>query len=326
MKTWNRICKIGVAAYLAVTLFSGCGISEVLSAGNHGEQEYGRAETMMVLSTEKVRYENLYTEQIWTAEVDNQGTEFEEILLSQVHDFLRELKFMTNMAEEAEISLTSREKELVKEAAARYYEELGEDNAAAFELDKQKAEEFYRDYWKAEKLVENLTGGMNLEVSDSEAKVIEVAQIELSDRSKAEEVLTLVQKENADFYSIANEYSEHKNIKIQIHRGMMGDAYETAAYSLTNGEISGIVEESGKYYILMCLNDYDVEATKVRKEEMVRDKKNEAFHSNYQIYKADKILTEDETLWGSISIEQVPDTEADFFEIFEEVCLEQGRE
>ena len=90
MKTWNRICKIGVAAYLAVTLFSGCGISEVLSAGNHGEQEYGRAETMMVLSTEKVRYENLYTKQIWTAAVDNRGTEFEEILLSQVHDFLRE--------------------------------------------------------------------------------------------------------------------------------------------------------------------------------------------------------------------------------------------
>jgi len=325
MKSWNKCWKAGVAAWIAVTLFSGCGISEAISTGG-GEKEYGKAETMMILSTEKARYEELYTEAIWAAAVDHRGTDFEAVLLDQVHDFLRELKFMSQMADEKGIALTGREKELVKEAAADYYEELGSDNAEAFGLDKQMAEDLYLDYWKAEKLVEQLTGGMDLEVSDSEAKVIEVAQIVMEDRALAEEVYGALNAENADFYAVAKAYREEGATKVQLHYGMMGDAYEKAAYELAENEISSIVEESGKYYILKCIDDYNEEATKIRKEEMVQQKKNEAFHSNYQAYKADKTLIEDSELWANLSMDMISDTEADFFAIFDAVCLEQGSE
>ena len=323
MKILKKIWKTGLAIVLAVSVLSGCQMAEVISSEKGGVKEYGKPETMMILSTEKFRYEELYTDKIWEAAVDHRGTAFESVLISQVHDFMQELKLMSNMAEEREISLTSREKELVKEAASRYWNALGADQAEAFELEARDAEELYRDYWMAEKLVEQLTGGMNLEVSDSEAKVIEVAQIEVSDRAAAEEILALVQTENSDFNAIAKEYSENEEIKKKIHYGMLGDAYERAAYGLAADEISGIVEESGKYYILKCINDYDVEATKARKEEMVRQKKNEAFHSSYQAYKADKTLNGDVELWSSLSMGEIPDTEADFFAIFEEVCLEQ---
>ena len=38
------------------------------------KKEYGKAETMMIVTSERLRYEELYTSQIWTAAVDNRGT------------------------------------------------------------------------------------------------------------------------------------------------------------------------------------------------------------------------------------------------------------
>ncbi len=65
---------------------------------------------MVILTTERLRYENVYSEEIWTAEVDGGGTAFETVLTGQIHDFLKELKVMSLMAREKEITLSSREK------------------------------------------------------------------------------------------------------------------------------------------------------------------------------------------------------------------------
>ena len=320
MKKMKHMWRIGAAGIAAALMISGCGMAETLSTANKGEKEYGKAETMAILTTEKLRYENVYTDEIWTAAIDQKGTTFETVLLPQVHDFLIELKTMSNMAEEREITLTSREKELVAEAAGKYYMALGSEKAEMFDLEQSDVAELYMDYWISEKLVEQLTGSMNLEVSDSEAKVITVSQIEVSDRETAEEVLEKVQEAGEEFYSIAKEYSEQEEIKKQIYRGMMNDAYEEAAFSLAEGEVSEVIAEDGKYYVLQCVDDYDEEATKLRKDQMMREKKTEAFHTSYQAYKAEHPLIGDEELWKSLSVADSPKVEADFFAIYEEVC------
>lgn len=319
MKKWKKIWNMAAAGLTAAMLLSGCGVTETLSPVSKGEKEYGKAETMVILTTERLRYEDVYTEEIWTASVDNRGTTFGDVLLPQVHDFLIELKTMSRMAEEYEIVLTSREKELAAEAAARYYMDLGSVNAEAFGLKQDAVVDLYSDYWIAEKLVAKLTGDMNLEVSDSEAKVITLQQIVLSDREQAEEVLAKAGGEGADFYSIAKEYSEDEEIKVQIHRGMMGKTFETEAFALEENGLSEVIFEDGRYYILKCMDDYDEEATRLRKEQMIREKKTEAFHTSYQAYKAEHPLIVDEAFWSSLSVTDSPKAEADFFAIYDEV-------
>ena len=97
---------------------------------------------------------------------------------------------------------------------------LGEAGAKEFGLTEQDMENLFTEYWVSEKLVEQLTEGMNLEVSDSEAKVITVSQIELSDEGRAREVLSRLSEEGADFSSIAKEYSEDPEMKKQIFYGL----------------------------------------------------------------------------------------------------------
>lgn len=319
MGKWNRWGRTLAAVILAAAVVCGCGVKETLLSGRKSDREYGKAETMVIVTTERLRYEELYTDKIWDTVVNESGTTFEETLLSQIHDFLKELKTMSRMADEEKVTLSGKERELAKQAAAQYMEELKSAGESS-EIDKDVVESLYEDYWKAEKLVETLTDSVNLEVSDSEAKVITVDEIVLSDKNQADEALKKVQTEGTDFMTVAKEVSEDQEIEKKISRGMRVDAYEQAAYAMSTGETSDVIEADGKYYILRCVNDYDEAATKIRKEEMIREKKNEAFYETYSEYAAKVHLAKDDSLWKNLSITDGEKTSADFFEIFETVC------
>ena len=60
----------------------------------------------------------------------------------------------------------------------------------------------------------------------------------------------------------------------------------------------------------------------IRKEEMVREKRNEVFYETYSEYAAKVHLAKDDSLWKNLSITDGEKTSADFFEIFETVCKE----
>lgn len=321
MKTWIKHWGFG-AVILILLCLGGCRSKEALMPEKRGEEEYGRAETMVIVSTERLRYEALYSDKIWTVAVDNRGTTFETALITQIHDFMRELKTMSRMAREEGVELSSREKGLVKEAAEECYRSTGSSLASQWGLEQQSLEMLYTDYWISEKLVERLTENMNLEVSDSEAKVITVSQIEFEDRETANEALVKLMAEGADFSSVSREYSGDREIRKQVFRGLYGSEYEEAAFALPEGEISGILSDSGRYYILKCVDDYDEAATRIRKEQMIRQKKNEAFYGSYQEFKQEMELIEDPALWRDITITGGPASGADFFEIFQRVCLQ----
>ena len=249
MGKWNRWGRTLAAVVLAAAVVCGCGVKETLLSGRKSEREYGKAETMVIVTTERLRYEELYTDKIWDVAVDESGTTFEETLVNQIHDFLKELKTMSRMADEEKVTLSGKERELAKQAAAQYMKEL-KNAGESSEIDKDVVESLYEDYWKTEKLVETLTGSVNLEVSDSEAKVITVDEIVLSDKDQADETLKKVRTEGTDFMTVAKEVSEDQEIEKKISRGMRSEEYEQAAYALASGEISDVIGADGKYYIL----------------------------------------------------------------------------
>ena len=150
--------------------------------------------------------------------------------------------------------------------------------------------------------------------------MISVAQIQVSDRTRAEEIRSKIQGEGMDFFAAAKEYSEDPEIKKQLWYGLMGEEYEKTAFSMASGEVSPVVEDGGKYYILRCENDYDEAATRVRKEQMMREKRSAAFYSSYQAFQEEHPLTGDEELWQGLTVTGSPAVTADFFEIFETVC------
>ncbi len=83
-------------------------------------------------------------------------------------------------------------------------------------------------------------------------------------------------------------------------------------FSMASGEVSPVVEDGGKYYILRCENDYDEAATRVRKEQMIQGKEKRCLLQLLPGVPGGTPLTGDEELWQGLTVTGSPAVTADF--------------
>lgn len=320
MTNWKMNKKM-LAACLAATMLAagGCSggipiVSEVRETSG-----YTNPQTMILIATEKNRYRNVYTDQIWQVQVDQDGTTFQTYLLGEVKDFLRELKTMNLLADEEGIGLSTQEKEKLSELAALYYDSLTAEDLEYMGVEESDVYTMYEAYHRANKLVDELTKDVNLEISDSEAKIITVEEIKLSSLEQAQEVYAQVMAEGADFASIAKTHSEDSEIEKQVGRSERQKGYEDAVFSLGIGEISPIIEEEGAYYLVRCVSDYDEAATLERKKQLSLYRKNQAFRQIYDAFAAEHPVEIQGSIWEEVSFtSDDQSTAAGFFELYQE--------
>lgn len=200
------------AALLSGLLLAGCGGNLPIMSAPKEVKGYSDAEAMIVITTEKNRYQNVYTDQIWDVTVDESGTTFQSFFLNEVKGFLTNMKTLNLLAEERGIELDNAEKDQIRKLTEEYYSGLTKEDLAVMGISQEDAEKMYREYHLANKIVNELTRDLNLEVSDNEAKVIEVNQIVTKDLSQAEEAYEKLQEEGSSFEEVAKAYSEDKEI------------------------------------------------------------------------------------------------------------------
>lgn len=262
---------------------AGCKQSSVFNA-NETVRSDVRAEAMIVLTNERNRYEAVYTDEIWKVPVGTSGINFEEYLAMQVTAFMQELENIVDLAEEHGIVLDKEEERLVSQAALEYYDSLTSSDISYMGIKKEDVISLYTKYCLANKTVGELTKNIDLEVSDSEARVCEVYEIFVTDRAEAEEAYAQVTEEKADFETVARKYSKKSQIRRQIARGESDEALENVIFALEDGDISPVVETDGGYSVFYSIEDYDEEATLLRKQEISDARKNTAFLMVYEAY------------------------------------------
>lgn len=274
---------------------------------------------MLIVATERNRYEEIYTNQIWNVQVSEAGTTFQEHLLEQIRQFIIDVKQICIMAEEYGISLDNSEKEQIRRLSEDYYGKLTDGDKAYIGAEFEDVLSLYQQYYLANKAVTLITEDADLEISDNEAKVIAIMQIVLEEEEKAREVYQLVTAENANFSAIAKANSIEPEIEKKLGRGEEKNQVEDVAFSLKQGEISSIIEENGKYYILYCKNDYEQEATLQRKEDMILLRKDRAFRQSYDEFLAKTTILSDSSIWQDIRCAtEEPTTTTNFFELYQE--------
>ena len=103
-----------------ISLLSGCG---KLPEGMLKQEKelYTQGQIRMIAATERNRYQNLYTGQLWSVTADGQGNTFESLLKSQIGQFLEELAVVDRMADEQGIQLTSQDEDDINNLAEEYY-------------------------------------------------------------------------------------------------------------------------------------------------------------------------------------------------------------
>lgn len=284
-------------------------------------EEYTEAECKIIIGSERNRYQNALGQNIWNLPVKNQHeSTYGPYFISKIKEFLQDIKTLNLMASRTGIIVTSTEMDTIRTVSNEFYDALTpEDIQFMGNCTVDDVIHIYTEYFLACKTADYLISDTDLEVSDAEVKVINIQAIVTSDAAKAQELLELVNVEGANFAYYARQNSEDTEIEKTLSKSDKTDAVSEAAFSLEEGQISGIVEEDGKYYIIKCIDAYDEAATLDRKAKLESVLKSNAFFEEYDEYKSQHIVRFRAPFWDNIDLNAYSESKAEnFFSLFDE--------
>lgn len=269
------------------------------------------SEAMIFLTTARNEYEQSFGTGIWEKEIDgvNMESYVKENMLSQ----LSQIKCMVLLAAEKGIVITEEENADINQLAVRYYGELTEEEKDYMDVGQDDIVNLYRDYFLANKLYQFLTKDVDMEISEDEARVIVVDEMffetDMSNEAEKAENLQSAQAacdrldQGEDFSAVAASVNAVLEMERTRSREDMDENYTEMVFSLATGQVSGVVSSENGYYIVRCVNDYDQEATAVHKLEMEKERKEDAFHQEYDSFVEGLDSKFNEQVWEKISFQ-----------------------
>ena len=321
----KRMAVLGLSAVLTMTGLTGCGNQTklVFTTGLSGNQVFKigtetctMPEIMIYLTTFYNQYAEIYGKEMWN--YDFGGVSLEEHVKDEVLSKLAQIKIMNLMAEERGITLSEEEEQRVSKAAEIYYETLSEELKKQEDITKEIVQKVYEEYAAANKVYANITEAADMEISDDEARTVTVQKIYFQNEDRGKQILERIQSGEA-FEAIAAEVSEDKQLVQSYARGTVETAFEEVLFSMDAGEISDVIKTSDGFYIVKCISTIDYEATQENKLVLADKRKKEAFSQAYtEIAKNTHSQFRDKQ-WEKLTLrEEIYETEANFFEIYEE--------
>lgn len=326
-RKWIQMIPVTIAMLMCL---GGCQIGnrQIVVSGSLSDKQVfkigsatcGVKEAKVYLTNYQNIYGTAYGLNLWEHDFgDDSLTQYvKDITLEE----LTHVVCMDLLAESQEVSLSEEEKANVASAAKEYYASLSEDEVAYLAVTESDIAEYYAHYALAQKLYHSLTNGVNDEVSDDEARVIEIMQIYVTDETKAAEVSSKL-KNGDDFASVANNYNQLSSIQVTVSRDELPAEVEKVAFDLDNGEISDEIPVDHGYYFIKCLNKYDEELTEANKSNIVEKREKEAFDDIYNEYVSGLSSYLNQNLWDELDLDTDASIATDsFFEVFEKYDVE----
>lgn len=326
-RKWIQMIPVTIAMLMCL---GGCQIGnrQIVVSGSLSDKQVfkigsatcGVKEAKVYLTNYQNIYGTAYGLNLWEHDFgDDSLTQYvKDITLEE----LTHVVCMDLLAESQEVSLSEEEKADVASAAKEYYASLSEDEIAYLAVTESDIAEYYTHYALAQKLYRSLTNGVNDEVSDDEARVIEIMQIYVTDETKAAEVSSKL-KNGDDFASVANNYNQLSSIQVTVSRDELPVEVEKVAFDLDNGEISDEIPVDHGYYFIKCLNKYDEELTEANKSNIVEKREKEAFDDIYNEYVSGLSSYLNQNLWDELELDTDASIATDsFFEVFEKYDVE----
>lgn len=332
---------IAVALIILMLLSSGCSKDIKLTTGLSKDEIFkisGQTEKLpeilLVLVNEKNQYEENLGTDIWSRTFGDAS--LEEEIKSKVKNQMVELSVIYQMALDEGMKLSSSEEETLSLAAAEYFSALRDAEKEAIGVTEETVYHLYEKMYLTEKFYELKTEEEGREISDEDARVIDVLYIyfQTADRdiygnavkyeedriariqSEAQSVLDRI-NQGEDFQSLAVSESDDTEYESIFGRGTMEEHFETAAFGLTDGETSGLVETEDGYYIIKCVNDYLEKETEENKQNLQEKYKADKFREVYEPFLEKQTLEFHNKVWDKISISEYSDcTTGNIYDVY----------
>ena len=318
----NRFIALGMAVALSVSALSGCGVkSDTPIIGKIvglEKDEIFKVEDLICKKSEysllfmdmQMKYKTDFGGSVdWQAKIDNTRT-LEDFVRDKTKEDITARYTMASLAKSRGVTLTANEQKAVEEAATKYYETLGAAEKDYTSATLEDVKNLYTNYMLAEKLYNGLTEHIGENVSDEEARAIQIQYIRISvdkyKKSKVksifQDITDLVNGGYQEFSREAKQYSQDETNELILKKNEAIAKFEKEAFKLSDKEISNLIEDGNNYYLLYCVNSYLKEETQANKNKIIQSLKQAEFDNQYQAFLNTADTDFNTTVWENIAI------------------------
>lgn len=330
-----------------VMLLAGCGdlsdVRVVMSVGMSKDEVFrvddmtcSRTEMLVYISNIAGEYVDVYGRDIFEASVEGEtlGENVKQLALAKVS----QVKVINLLALDRGVEPTEELLSVINEATDEYLESISEEELSRYQIDRDKIYDMYYEYGMSKLMYSTIIKDINPEISDDEARTITVEHIllktfdidengnrvELDSFTKeekkrlAEELVQRIEG-GENFETLAAEYSEDENLTYAFGKGEMDAVFENAAFNLSSGEVSGVVETEFGYHIIKCISTFNREITDENKVKILKNRRDQAFRDIYDDFEENVSRELNDKIFDSL-----PDMKDErigsknFFDVFED--------
>lgn len=298
----KNIVKNIIVIISILILLSSCQGIKIKDSKVSSATEFTLGQSMILVAEEKNKYESRFGSEIWNLKSGSGELNFKDYIVSNVKEFVEKIMTIRLMSDSLGINLNSKDKENIELAANEYMENLNNEDLSFINCSYEDVYNLYNDYRIVNQAISLMTKNSDIELSISEAKVIQVEYMVFDEKERAEEIKKLVQVKNARFSYYASAYSKDSNYSLIIKRGDEMSTLFPEVFYLSTGDISEVLESDGRYYVFKCVNDYLEKETNDRKTEILRGIKNREFNEQYGVFEEDNYVKSNSSYWNSIDL------------------------
>lgn len=283
---------------------------------------------------QQAQYETYYAgmmgtsgEAMWTQEVDEEGTTYEESVKEGILTSLENMYLMKQHAEEYEVAVTDDERKKIQEAAEQFDEDNALEDKEAVSGYQKYIEEFLSLVTIQQKMDAPMKTGVNEEVSDEEAAQKSMKYVyfpySTTDADGNQKDLTDEEKkalkETATKFAEDLKASETKDIDEMATTA--GYEVQTATFDAESvspdaelikavdalsaeGETTDVIESEYGLYVGKLVSLLDREATDQEKKNIVEERKQDQYDKLLETWRKETDIQEDKKIWKKIDFEK----------------------
>lgn len=276
--------------------------------------EFGNAtitygEFYIYAKTVEEDYQKTYGNGIWSLELttDDGKSSVRDVTIRDIITNINRVKVLVAQAEDLKISLSDNEKAEAENVAEVFYNGLTEKDISETEITHELVVQVIEENQIADKVYKQTIADYDFEISEEEARMTTFYDIvfecyqakkdgtveEYTDEKKAaqlekanEALSSLARDEDVSYDTIVDKYNLEYSASYTMSRTEMieeyGESVADKILSLSDGEVSTVIQSEYGYHIFKMLKANDEELTKKNKETIIDQKQKEYFDRVYE--------------------------------------------
>jgi len=232
-------------------------------------------------------------------------TTFEGYIKGSVKDEMMRITASQMLSEEMAVYLDDADISAYQAAAMESYTALSQlYDLSFYGISSDTVNTLYRKQALYSKVFNKLSENINIEISESDTKVIEVNYVEIPanvNLNKIEQMRSEV-KSGTGFQKACESFGWEAVMNQVLMKGDMPRAFENVAYALIDGELSEIVETTECMYVIQCVEDYMISESVANNNRVISEARKAEFDKAYDELASRTTFRFNDEIWDDIRV------------------------